>query len=233
MAAYDLEEQERLAAVKDWWEKWGNLVYAAVIAFLIGLGGTQAWRYYQKKQAVEAEALFASVQKVAQESAATKEWKKLADSANALTEKFPSTFYATDTQLMAAKAAFDAREYATARKHLEWVIASGRKSHVSVARIRLAAVHLDEKNYAEALKVLDQVTEEGFLSLAADLRGDVFAVQGKRDEARAAYQLAVEKADARSPQKAISQVKLDAFGGTDKLAEAKPADAKAESGAKK
>jgi hypothetical protein len=57
-------------------------------------------------------------------------------------------------------------------------------------------------------------------------------VQGKRDEARAAYQVAAERAGERSPLKAISQAKLDAFGGAAIVAGAptKPADDK---GAKK
>ena len=30
MSAYDLEEQERIDALKDWWDKWGVWVYAAI-----------------------------------------------------------------------------------------------------------------------------------------------------------------------------------------------------------
>ena len=33
MSAYDLEEQERISALKDWWDKWGNWVYLAAAAF--------------------------------------------------------------------------------------------------------------------------------------------------------------------------------------------------------
>jgi predicted negative regulator of RcsB-dependent stress response len=37
--------------------------------------------------------------------------------------------------------------------------------------------------------------------------------QGRVDEARAAYKLAIEKADARKPVKSIAQTKLNALGG--------------------
>ena len=30
MAAYDLEEQERIDALKDWWAKWGMWIYSAI-----------------------------------------------------------------------------------------------------------------------------------------------------------------------------------------------------------
>lgn len=230
MSAYDLEEQERIAALKDWWEKWGNLIYAGLIAFFLGIAGTQAWRWYQQKQAIEGETLFVSVQNLSKEVAVSKEWKKLSDAATALAEKYPATFYATEVQLMAAKAAFESKQYAEASKHLQWVIDKGRKSHVNVARIRLASIQLDEKKYDDALKTLDAIKEEGFASIAADLRGDVYAAQGKRDEARAAYELATTKADERSPLKGISQAKLDAFGGATAKPAAKAADDKAADG---
>ena len=220
MAAYDLEEQERIDALKDWWAKWGIWVYVGIGAFLIGVLSVQGWRYYQKSQGEQAELLFKSVKQTAQEAAASKESKKLSEAASAIAEKFPSAFYSSEAQLMAAKASFDAGEFATAKKHLQWVVDKGPAVHSGVARIRLASVLLEDKQFEEALKVLDQVKDEAFLSMASDLRGDVLSAQGRRDEARAAYQIAVEKASDRSPMKALSQAKLDSTGGST----AKPAD---------
>ncbi len=233
MSVYDAEEQQRIDALKDWWAQWGNLVFAGLIVFLLGIAGAQGWRYYQKQQVVEAETLFVSVKKVAQEATATKDWKKLSAAATALADKYPATFYATDAQLMAAKAAFDAKELAEAKKHLQWVVDKGAASHQPIARVRLAAVLLDEQKYDDALKMLDGVNGDGFASLAADMKGDIFAAQGRRDEARAAYEVAVNKAEQRSPLKAISQSKLDAFGGATEKPADKTADAKSDKGADK
>jgi predicted negative regulator of RcsB-dependent stress response len=82
-----------------------------------------------------------------------------------------------------------------------------------VARLRVAAVLLEQKKYEEALKVLDANTDPAFTALAADMRGDIMLAQGRLDEARAAYKLAVEKADSRNPVRQIAQTKLDALGG--------------------
>ncbi|MEO8385472.1 MAG: tetratricopeptide repeat protein, partial [Betaproteobacteria bacterium] len=136
---------------------------------------------------------------------------------------------ASEAQLMAAKASFDAKDYTTAKKHLQWVVDKGPAVHSGVARIRLASVLLEEKQFDEALKVLDQAKDDAFVSMASDLRGDVLSAQGRRDEARAAYQIAVEKASDRSPMKALSQAKLDSAGGTT----AKPVDKKDDSKDKK
>lgn len=229
MAAYDMEEQERIDALKDWWAKWGIWIYAAIGAFLVGVLAVQGWRYYQKSQGEQAEVLFKSVQKTAQEGAAAKETKKLSEAASAMAEKFPNTFYASEAQLMAAKASFDANDFAAAKKHLQWVADKGPAVHSNVARIRLASVLLEEKQFDQALKMLDQVKDEAFTSMAADLRGDILVSQGRRDEARAAYQIAVEKAGDRSPMKALSQAKLDGVGGSN----TKPAEVKVDARNKK
>lgn len=229
MAAYDMEEQERIDALKDWWAKWGTWIYAAIGAFLVGVLAVQGWRYYQKSQGEQAEVLFKSVQKTAQEGAAAKETKKLSEAASAMAEKFPNTFYASEAQLMAAKASFDANDFAAAKKHLQWVADKGPAVHSNVARIRLASVLLEEKQFDQALKMLDQVKDEAFTSMAVDLRGDILVSQGRRDEARAAYQIAVEKAGDRSPMKALSQAKLDGVGGSN----TKPAEIKVDARNKK
>ena len=81
-----------------------------------------------------------------------------------------------------------------------------------VARLRLAGVLLDEKNPEEALKLLDTKHAPAFDGMYADLKGDILAVQGKRAEARAAYQAALDKSEANSNYRQLIQVKLDAVG---------------------
>ncbi|MDP3715428.1 MAG: tetratricopeptide repeat protein, partial [Burkholderiales bacterium] len=52
-----------------------------------------------------------------------------------------------------------------------------------------------------------------FAGLYEDLKGDLLYSQGKREEARAAYQLALDRSDAGGPMRQIIQLKLDAVGG--------------------
>jgi predicted negative regulator of RcsB-dependent stress response len=214
MAAYDLEEQERIDALRDWWAQWGTWVYAAIAVFFAGVAGAQLWKNHQGKQNEEAEVLFKSVTKAAQEATAEKDPKKLLEAATLMAGKYPNTFQATEAHLMAAKSAFDAGNLDAAAKHLQWVIENGRDAFRPVARVRLAQVWLDQKKYDDALKQLDAVKPEGFVPLVADLRGDILLAQGKRTEARAAYQIAVDKAGDRSPIKSISQAKLESLGGS-------------------
>ena len=38
--AYDLEEQESLAQLKAWWDKWGNLTLTIITALCLAFAGT-------------------------------------------------------------------------------------------------------------------------------------------------------------------------------------------------
>jgi predicted negative regulator of RcsB-dependent stress response len=93
------------------------------------------------------------------------------------------------------------------------VIEKAREDEMrEVARLRLAGILLDEKKYDEALKLISEKTSDAYAALASDLKGDVLAAQGKPVEARAAYQIALEKSDPASRYRGLIELKLDALG---------------------
>ena len=207
--AYDLEEQEQIATIKSWWQQYGNLVTTAVLALTVGLAGVQGWRYYRGQQAIAAATLYHQVEYAEHAN----DGKRVKEIAARLTEKYASTPYAAMAALRAAKVSAQANDLAAARLSLQWVIDNAREDEQKdVARMRLAGVLLDEKKFDEALKLLDTAHGAAFDGLYADMRGDILAIQGKRAEARAAYQTALEKFDARSNYRPLIQVKLDTLG---------------------
>ncbi len=72
---------------------------------------------------------------------------------------------------------------------------------------------LDEKAYDEGLKALSGDFPAQFSSIADDRKGDILMAQNKVDEARTAYQAALEKTDVKNPGRQLIQIKLDAIGG--------------------
>ena len=101
-----------------------------------------------------------------------------------------------------------------ARAQLQWVVDHADEQELKeIARYRLAELLLNDKQYDEALKMLDAKHGEPFAGLYADLRGDALAAAGRTADARAAYQDALAKFDAKSPYRNYVQVKLDALGG--------------------
>ena len=207
---YDLEEQERIAELKAWWEDNRWFVIGAIVAFILGVVGYRGWTHWSAQQAESASAAFEPVSKAVK----AKDAKAIEESAKAVMQSHPRSFYAADAALHAAKAAFDAGKTAEAREKLDWVVKNGPRELQGVARLRLAAVLMDEKKYPEALGTLDANKDEAFVALVADLRGDIMLAQGRLDEARAAYKLAIDKAEPRNPVKNTAEVKLNALGGT-------------------
>lgn len=205
--SYDFEEQERLAAMQHWWEDNAKFVYAAIAAFVLSVAGWKGWQYWSASQAADAAAMAAEVNKARTDA------KRAGDLAQAVIDKHPRSFFASEAALVSAQASFEAGDLATAQSRLEWVMKSGRDEHRGIARIRLAAVLLDFKKPTEALQVLDGNKDEAWAAMVADLRGDILFTQGRLDEARAAYKLAIDKSDARSPLRSFTELKLGALGG--------------------
>lgn len=209
MAVYDLEEQEQIDEMKAWWRQYRKLVLLVVVVAAMTVGGIQGWRYYQNKQGLEAGELYAQLQG----AVGGDDPKKVQDIAAVMAEKYPRTGYAAFAALAGAKAAFDSGDAAAARIRLQWVIDNGREDEMrDIARLRLAAVLLDEKKYDAALSLLETQHVDTLSALYADLKGDVLVAQGKTQEARSAYQLALDKSDAKSSYRALIQIKLDALG---------------------
>jgi len=210
MGVYDLEEQEQLDDLKAWWQRWGNTVTAVVVAACIAAAGVQGWRWYMAKQAQEASTLFAALSQAVRSN----DLPKAKDTTAQLEDKFARTGYAPRAALVLAKLLFDSGDVAGARAQVQWVIEKSDETELKeVARYRMAEILLNEKQYDEALKVLDAKHGEPFAALYADLRGDALAAAGRAADAKAAYQAALAKLDAKSQYKAYVQVKLDALGG--------------------
>jgi predicted negative regulator of RcsB-dependent stress response len=224
MATYDLEEQEQLDEIKVWWKQYGNLVVGLLTAVSIGVIAWQGWNWYQRNQAAQASMVYGVLQK----AVAEKDSQRIKAAGGELLEKFSGTTYAPLGALITAKAMFDAGDAKTAKAQLSWVVEHGKDELRDLARVRLAAVLLDEKAYDEALKQLDGSFSAGFASRVAETRGDVLDAQGKKPEARTAYQLALTRLDegdktgkgrnslqdkqANAPYREMLQQKLDSLG---------------------
>lgn len=216
MAVYNPEEQESIDDLKAFWKRWGNAISIVIIAVSLAFIGTQAWRWWQNKQAEEASALYSAVSTGVRE----KDVAKARDAMTQLAERFRGTAYAPRGALLYAKLAWDQGDKTGARAQLQWVIDhAGEDALKEVARLRLAEVLLDEKQYEQALATLDAKHAEPFAGLYADLRGDALAAAGRVGDARTAYQTALARLDPKSAYRNYVQVKLDSLPG----AEAAPA----------
>lgn len=207
---YDLQEQEQIDELKDWWKKNGRVVILTVIALVVAAAGVQAWRYYQQSSAQQAAELYGALQQLVPDNNA----KKIRETAATIIEKFSSTAYAPRAALIAAKINYQAGDSQSAKAQLQWVIDHATEDELQdIARLRLAGLLLDEKNYAQALQLMEAKHNPSYDAFYLDLKGDVLVAQGQPAEARSAYQEALSKAGKKSTYRDLIQIKLDALGG--------------------
>jgi predicted negative regulator of RcsB-dependent stress response len=207
--AYDHQEQEQLDELKAWWRQYGNRVILAAIAFALTIAAFQGWRHYRHAQNIAAATLYEQLDQAERSGDRT----KVRDVATQIIEKYGSTAYGAFAAMGAARASFESGDLAEAKARLTWVMENSRDDSIKdLARLRLAGILLDEKNYAEALKLVETKAMEAMAGLYADLRGDILFAQGNRAEARNAYQLALDKSESGSPYRATLQLKLDSLG---------------------
>lgn len=227
MATYDLEEQEQLAEIKLWWKQYGNLLINVLTAAALIVIAWQGWNWYQRSQSSQASQVYNILQKGVQD----KDSQRTKAASGELLEKFGRTSYASLGALTAAKAMVEAGDAKSAKLQLMWVVEHGKDEIRDLARLRLAAVLLDEKSYDQALTQLDGSVSPAFEARFQDCRGDVLAAQGKKADALVAYQSALAKlsdadksgklkdsaqgwqAQSNAVYRELVQQKLDAQGG--------------------
>jgi predicted negative regulator of RcsB-dependent stress response len=205
----DLQEQEQVDALKAFWQQYGNLITWALVAALLVYAGITGWQWWQREQATHAGAMFDEFERALNAGDLDKTARVFAD----LKERYPRTAYAQQAGMLAAKVQFDKGLGDDARASLAWVIEHAVASdYKSLGRLRLAALLLEAKQYDEALKQLDAVPAGPYAALAADRRGDVLLAQGKKDDARAAYQQAFKSMDDKVEYRRLVDAKLTALG---------------------
>jgi predicted negative regulator of RcsB-dependent stress response len=205
------DEQESIETLKAWWAKWGNSTTWILLVLLVAAASWNGWNFWQRRQAAEAAVLYDQVQQ-----AVTGTDKALVSRVAAdMEDKFSGTAYAQMTALGAAKALYAAGDEAAAKAQLQWTIDHAKDDEFKqVAKLRLASLLLDDKAYDQGLALLAEPQSDAFKGIVANGRGDLLAAQGKRDDARAAYKLALDSLSKNdSSARQLIQFKLDALGG--------------------
>ncbi|GAA0774204.1 tetratricopeptide repeat protein [Castellaniella ginsengisoli] len=210
--AYDLEEQEKIDALKAWWERYGTLTMALIFAVMAAFAGWRGWQWYQTHQASQAmgyyEALESAAAQPGEDAVA-----RIKAASEALRDGYAGSGYASRGVLVAAWALQERKDLDGAREQLEWL--AGNQSAPAlqaVARLRLAGVLLAQQQYEPALAQLEGTPPAGFDGLYADRRGDILAAQGRHEQAVQAWKEALTSLGA-DPAAQIVQLKIDALNG--------------------
>ena len=210
--AYNLEEQESIDNLKNWWDKWGTPVLCVVTAGCLAVAGWNGWKWWNHRQTAKASFAYAELQNAVGRDDA-KNVKSLSDG---LTDKYGSTVFGPLAAFSAARYAEDHGDAATARAKLQWIVDhGGREEFEAIARVRLAGLLLDNKENDKALAALSSFKPKSDAErvIVSDRLGDVYEAMGKPDEARKAWKEAFETARPGDPLRNLLQIKMDSLPG--------------------
>ena len=192
MAVYDLEEQEQIAALRGWWKQYGGWATGILLVVAMAWLGWYGWQSYLKSQNAEASRVFL----VLQQASAQQNTSQVKQAAGELVNQYPRSQFASLGALLAATTLEAAGDSKSAEAQLIWVADNGKDAVRGVARLRLAGIQMDQKDYDAALKTLSETPPAGFAARYDAARGDVYVAQGKSAEARASYDAALKNLDA-------------------------------------
>jgi len=206
---YDLEEQEKVDAIKAWWKENQRIVLIGVVVAAIAYAGVTGWKTYKQHTAEQAAEAFAQFEKTFAQPDAS----QVLEAANTIEHQFSTSPYASRAALAAAQVLLNASKTTEAQSQFEWVIHHSEEAALqSLAHIRLAGVLADAKKYSEAMVHLDSGIDPAFAGMAADLRGDILLAKGKTPEAKEAYRAALTAMEGNHPLRQVVQLKADALG---------------------
>jgi predicted negative regulator of RcsB-dependent stress response len=209
MAHLDLEEQEQLDQLKHFWNTYGNLISWVLIAVFGSIAAWNGWNYWERRQAAQASYLYEEVERAAVAGEAPRVEQAFKD----MREKFGRTAYAQQAGLLAGRVLAERGRTDAAKSALQWVATDGNDEGMqAIARLRLAGLLVEAKDYEGALRQLNAGMPREFEALAADRRGDVYNLQGQKDQAKLEYMKAWQGFTPESPYRPLVEVKLTTLG---------------------
>jgi len=177
---------------------------------MAALGGWRGWQWYETSKSVQARGYFEALEDAGRQKG-DESIARINAAMQTLRSEFGTTEYAARGALVAAAALASRNELQAARSQLEWLAQTKNSTLLPVAKLRLAGILLEQKEFDAALAQLTDPPTP-FAGLYADRRGDVLAAQGKGAGAREAWTQAIEALGAVHPLTPVVKLKLDALG---------------------
>jgi len=203
-------DDEQVEKLKEWWKENGRAVMAGIIIGVGGLFGYRYWIDWQEENAEAASAHF--VQMI--EALESSDSSTVTMQAATLISDYSGTEYATLARFALARNLVEGGNYDQAQAQLEYIIGTVGDTPLGyLARKRLASLQLQSSQTDQALITLSVEFPPAFSASMDELKGDIYAQQGKIDEAAIAYRKALSATPGPANGEFLRQ-KLDDLGTT-------------------
>ncbi len=202
MEVYQTEEQQ-VEAIKRFWSENGNSIIAGLV---IGFAGFIGFNYYQENKIAQEEAIASEYMTLLETNEKSPE--KFIQQGESFVANYGDSTYAALTALAMAKNSAEKKDWPKTAEYLQLAIDKAPHQGIkAIAVLRLARTQAQQAQYDKALATLSQPLPESFIASVEEAKGDIYILQGKRDLARNAYQVAIG-ADGLQASPAL-QMKID------------------------
>jgi len=213
MDNYETEEQQ-VEAIKKWWvENYKMIVVAAVV----GIGsilGMQQWKLNKTVNAQNASIEYDQLLQSVSNSSEGVVDQKMTEMVEKLQSEYSGSPYAALASLLEAKEMLEAGKPLEAEKNYQWVINNSEFLTLQhIARIRLATLQSAQGKDEDALKLLD-VDQGSFKAGYMEIKGDILVSLNRINEAKAAYDQALQAYASIGANTRILEVKRNDLGNS-------------------
>ncbi|QMT30856.1 YfgM family protein [Alysiella filiformis] len=193
------EELQEIENVKYYWNKGGKWVVVALVAAALGYLVNVIYQGQVESKNKEAATLAAQIK---------------GDTAKlqALQQSHSASSATAQATLETAKSLFDNGKLDEAATAYRWVLDNHKAPLFQAAATQnLANVLLQQKKFDEALALLNNPIDAHFAPAINEIKGDVYAAQGKAAEAKQAYQAALDTLPENALGREFLEMKIGAL----------------------
>ena len=211
------DEEEQVAALRNWWKENGTSIIVGITVALLAIFGWRYWQQYQADTTAAASQRFQEL--LAAESAlpaapsdesAVESTASIAFFADELISSAEGTAYAVFAHLMRARLAFEQARYPDAEQDLRAALEKLQDPAMRPAiEARLARVLSVLERQDEALALLQVDDTAPHAAYFRELAGDILLAKGQREQAREQYERALTLSLASGIDTALLQAKVD------------------------
>ncbi|HEY2274813.1 MAG TPA: tetratricopeptide repeat protein [Steroidobacteraceae bacterium] len=187
-----LSEKEQWEQIRTWVRENGLWVVAGVALAAAGLQGWRWWQAHLDERGVKASAAYTRMIDALEKGDRTQAFTRLGE----IERDYPSSPYADQAKLLAARLYVESNELDKAAHELETVMNSSRDHELAlVARMRLARVEIAQAKPDAALATLNAAESGAFAARYHEVRGDAWYAKGDRPAALKEYRSAAGSPD--------------------------------------
>lgn len=206
-----MTEQEQIELLKNWIKQYGLVILTGVALAILAMTG---WRYWQQRE-LRINSHASAVYDEMLTMRAQNNLQATEIQAEKLFTHYPKTTYSQFAALTLARDAVLNHNYPVAETNLQWVIDnSSTKAFRQIARDRLARLWLEQGQAQRAVDLLGTVDDTHFNGLTFEVKGDAYLALNQPDQARAAYEAALNALPNAEVLRPLLQMKIDNLATT-------------------